>query len=61
MISYDGLNDLPDDMDTADLHNSSTQQCIIFQPQTMSLEIYFRARNGDLEDDPVFEPVTIEF
>jgi hypothetical protein len=60
IISFDD-GDGPDSMSTGDLYNSSTQQCIIFQPQTMTLEIYFRARNGDLEDDPVFESITVDF
>jgi len=48
-------------MSTGDLYNTSTQQCIIFQPATLTLEIYFRARDGSLEDDPVFETIALSF
>jgi len=60
VISFDN-GDGPDSMSTGDLYNSSTKQCIIFQPQTMDLEIYFIARNGTLADDPVFEAIDLDF
>ncbi len=60
VISFDG-GDGPGNATNGDLYNSSTQQCIIFQPQTMDLEIYFRARNGNIADDPLFEAVDLDF
>jgi hypothetical protein len=60
IISFDH-GDGPGNMADGDLYNSSTQQCIIFQPQTLDLEIYFRDRNGNLADDPVFETIDLDF
>jgi len=55
---YSGVD--PGDED-GDIYNSSTQQCIIFQPATLTLEIYFRARDGSLADDPLFETIALSF
>jgi hypothetical protein len=60
IFSFDH-GDGPGNMADGDLYNSSTQQCIIFQPQTLDLEIYFRDRNGNLADDPVFETIDLDF
>ncbi|MBN1797513.1 MAG: hypothetical protein JW822_02990 [Spirochaetales bacterium] len=60
IISFDNGNG-PGFQSTGDLYNEYTQQCIIFQPQTNTLEIYFRARDGSLEDDPVFETIALSF
>jgi hypothetical protein len=60
VISFDN-GDGPGSMWDGDIYNNSTQQCIVFQPGTMDLEIYFRARDGSLADDPVFETIELNF
>ena len=59
VISFDN-GDGPDSQSAGDLYNNGTVQVIIFQPQTLSLEIYFKPVAG-LDDDPVFENVVISF
>jgi hypothetical protein len=62
LLGYDSTNKRSYSFDLRyALENSSTKQCIIFQPQTMDLEIYFIARNGTLADDPVFEAIDLDF
>jgi hypothetical protein len=44
-----------------DLYNSMTQQIVLFQPQDLSLEIFFCPKDGKLPSVPTFLPVTVKF
>ncbi len=59
VITFDNNNG-PGAMDTGDIYNDATQQSIIFQPDTFSLEIFFRPKDTlKMPADPVFEKVSV--
>jgi hypothetical protein len=60
VISFDN-GDGPDDLTTGDIYWAGTQQSIIFQPDTLSLEIYFKPKSGILDHDPVYQTVPVNF
>lgn len=46
--------------DSGDLYNRTTLQMVIFQPESLSLEVFFRPRNSLRNpDNPVFEKVKV--
>jgi hypothetical protein len=59
VISYDG-GDGPGDTDDGDLYNSGTQQIIIFEPNTLNLQVFFRPVSS-LPSDPSFVNITVSF
>jgi hypothetical protein len=60
VISFDNGNG-PGDLTTGDIYWGFTQQSIIFQPDTLGLEIYFKPKSGILDHDPVYQTVPVNF
>lgn len=59
VISYD--NGSPGTfMDSGDLYNRMTLQMVLFQPDSLSLEVFFRPKNNVMNpDNPVFEKIPV--
>lgn len=53
--------EMPGSQEDGDLYNEGTQQVIIFEPETMNLEVFFRPKNGQLPAKLTFDKVEIKF
>jgi hypothetical protein len=68
-VSFDELRDVatffngdaPDRQDEGDIYNIATQTIILFEPETLRLEIFFRPTSGDLPLIPTFDRIDVEF
>ena len=47
--------------DEGNLYNLATQQLIIFQPDSLALHIFFRPKDGNLTNTPLFKNVKVTF
>lgn len=46
--------------ESGDLYNRETTQMVLFQPKTLSLDVYFRPKNSERNpDNPIFERVPV--
>lgn len=51
----------PGEQTAGDLYNTRTQQIIIFEPNKLNLEVFFRPKDGNLPHVPTFEKIPIAF
>jgi hypothetical protein len=60
IISFDNNNG-PGSQATGDLYSSGAQHVLVFQPDSLTLDIYFRPRTGLLDSDPVFSTLVFDY
>lgn len=61
IVSYDGADGGPMGGEDGDLYNVSTQQIILFEPDTLNLQVFFHPKDSDLPSDPNFEDISVSF
>lgn len=51
----------PGKQEDGDIYNKETKQIVIFEPSSLSLQVFFRPKEGELPLVPIFEKIDIKF
>lgn len=59
--SYDGMDGVPSEMEEGDIYNVGTRRIVLFQPETLRLEIFFSLTDIPANDPAPFDVIPVSF